>query len=196
MALLKEGVVVKGTIETRNALRKLERDALSELDREIREAGKPLINYARDRVRGKEGGSEPPMSGWITWKATPYQKTDKQTGQVKTVSGKGWDKSVIDKGIKIKQGKRRKGSVYSALLQMRQESAAGSIFEMAGRKSSGKTPSGRQFIYNLNSRNKQAGRSIYAAVDDFGIEGLVDTVLKAYDRAADRAQQALDRAGS
>ena len=135
------------------------------------------------------------MSGWITWKSNYVTKTDKTTGQTKIVSGKGWNKQVIDRGIKIKQGKRRKGMVYSALLQMRQESAAGAIFEMAGRKSSGKTLSGRQFIYNLNSRNKRAGRSIYAAVDDFGTEGLVDTVLKAYDRAADRAQIALDRAG-
>lgn len=195
MALLKDGVVVTGTVETRKALRALERDTLNEIDKEIREAGKPLITYARGKVKGADGGSEPPMSGWITWKATPYLKTDKTTGKQKVVSGKGWDKSVIDRGIKIKSGKRRKGSVYSALLQLRQESAAGSIFEMAGRKSSGKTLSGRQFIYNLNTRNQQAGRSIYASIDEFGIEGLVDTVLKAYDRAADVAQRALDRAG-
>lgn len=194
--MLKDKVVITGTAETRSALRKLERDTLNEIDKEIRDAGKPLINYARGKIHGADGGSEPPMSGWITWKATPYQKTDKTTGKTKTVSGKGWDKQVIDRGIKIKSGKRRKGSIYSALLQLRTESAAGGIFEMAGRKSSGKTLSGRQFIYNLNTRNKPAGRGIYAAVDEFGIEGLVDTVLKAYDRAADKAQAALNKAGS
>jgi hypothetical protein len=195
MALLKDGIVIKGTVETRRALRQFDRDVLREMDREIRAETQPLIAYARNKVRGAQGGSEPPMSGWITWKATPYTKTDKTTGKSKVVSGKGWDKQVIDRGIKVKSGKRRKGSIFSALLQLRQESAAGSIFEMAGRTSSGKTASGRQFIYNLNNRNQHAGRSIYKAVDDLGVSGLADVVMRGYDRAAKVAQAALEKAG-
>ena len=105
------------------------------------------------------------MSGW--------RKTDaiNPTGTRGGAGWPGWDANTVKAGIrktkaegKVKRGKvgyLRYTTSAGALLN---ESAAGSIFEIAGRKSDG-TGTGTSFISTLNSRFKLASRTIWRTVD-------------------------------
>jgi hypothetical protein len=176
-------VLITGVKETRAALRQYEPEMLKQLDAKIRQEIKPVIETAKGLVP-----EQPPMSGWRTVAAT----------NGKTRGGAGfpaWDASEIRKGIKQKAGKSRKrGRAKSSLLTVRNESASGSIYEVAGRKSSGKG-TGAQMISNLNNRGGTASRLIYKALDTVGKDKIAQAVKDAYDQVKKELQAALDKAG-
>jgi hypothetical protein len=99
---------------------------------------------------------------------------------------------VIQQGIrKTKaQGKVRKDYTTSAGALIN-ESAAGAIIEVAGRKSDG-TGSGIQFIKNLTDEIKNPSRLIWRSVDERKKSAQVKT-LAALDEAKAILQSNLDR---
>jgi hypothetical protein len=157
-------VQIDNVKETRRAMAKFAPEVKKALDKANREAGAPLLALARSYV------PELPLSNWI------YGRT-------------AYDKSTVQKGIKIKQGKRSKGSPYSAVTQLRNESVAGSIFELAGKKSPNST-----FARNLGGKFPlgDVTRLIWKAVKNYPIRKYQDKVTENYAEAEKQLQQTLD----
>jgi hypothetical protein len=155
-----EIIVLTGIKETLDSLKEFDKDAVRRFNKVINDelAGAERDAQASvDLIRNKK--TDTPMSGW--------RKTD-ALNPTKTRGGKGWpgwDRAAIKAGIKVTkaQGKVRRDYTTSAGALLN-ESAAGAIFEIAGRKSSG-TGTGESFISTLNDRFKAASRTIWRTVD-------------------------------
>jgi hypothetical protein len=66
------------------------------------------------------------------------------------------------------------------LLTLRQKNAAGAIYDMAGRRSSGSTDAGRVFIRVLNQRGGPASRTMWP-----GAEEAMPVVVRQVEAAID-----------
>lgn len=149
-------IVLKGGPELRRALGKLDKDIRKELDDSIKAAASPLVGKAQAQVR------EAPLSGAV------------HSGRL------GWNAAKVRSGIKIKVGKAREGS----LLKLENTNAAGSLFELAGSKSS--TP----FTEALRAAwPDRPGRMIWKAAMTGGLAEVRQAALKAYEKAADDFNQ-------
>ena len=146
-------VVISGIKETIESLKKFDKDAARRLNKVIHDE----LALAEREARGKIK-DEPPMSGWRTVPAT----------RGRTRGGQGWpawEPTVIRQGIKKTraEGKVRFDYTTSAGALV-QKTAAGAIWEVAGRRSDGEG-TGRKMIGVLNERFKGASRGIWAVVD-------------------------------
>jgi hypothetical protein len=134
---------------------------------------------------------QPPMSGW--------RKTDAIKG--KTRGGQGWPGwnagEIRSKITKTKvQGKVRKDYTTSAGALLN-KSAAGSIFEVAGRVASGTKrmtaqSSSGQFLRTLGNRFGKASRVVWRVVDSDRIR-IEQNVKRALDDAKAELQAHLNR---
>jgi len=142
-------VEVKGVAELRKALRKFEPNLAKELSAEIRRELAPIAREARGYIP-----SSSPMSGWA----------ERPNGSARYPFNSADMKSGI--GFKSTGSKpNRRG--FKSQAQIFNKSAAGAVYETAGRKNpQGKSKQGAQFINNLGSlygdRNDR-GRAIYRA---------------------------------
>jgi hypothetical protein len=148
-----ETVVISGIKETIESLKKFDKDAARRLNKVINDELALAEGAARAKVK-----DEPPMSGWRTVPAINGQ----------TRGGKGWpawEPGEIRRGIKKTrvEGKVRSDYTTSAGALI-QSTAAGAIWEVAGRRSGG-SGTGRNMIGVLNERFKGASRGIWAVVD-------------------------------
>ena len=83
----------------------------------------------------------------------------------------GWDQSLVQKGIVVRQGgRRRKATATSAAWKIQNKSAPGSIYETAGKKSSGNGVAGMTFINAATLRGGRPSRLIWRAWDASGGE--------------------------
>lgn len=171
-------VEVKGVVELRRALRKFEPTLSKEMQFEFKRALAPIAREAKGFIPSRS-----PMSGW---RARSFSE-----GKFPTFNA-GLAKSSI--GYKTTPSKpNRKGFV--SLAKIYNKSAAGAIYETAGRKNpNGVSPSGKQFIKNLGSlygQGKDEGRAIYRAYEnDRG--AAKDAVMKAI-HTAERQFNAISR---
>lgn len=175
-------VVLVGLKDTKKALKQYAPDVLKEMNSEIKEVGKSVVSMAKARIP-----DAPPMSGWRTVPAA--------TGRAR--GGAGWpaySPSEMKKGIKFKTGgaRRKKGSTTSDAYSLINNSAAGMIFEIAGRISNG-AGTGVSFIQDLN-RVRKASRAIYSALDERGKAEVQDAIVKAVEKAEAALQQELNAA--
>lgn len=163
-------IVVKGLLQTRSALRKFAPDILKESDREMRAALQVIVKQARSFVP-----RETPMQNW--------DSTASSTQQGAWAGARAFSAPIIKAGIRSKIGggkvnSRGFRSVYSII----NETAAGAIYETAGRKTAGQQGSsnnpraGQKFIANIQNQadmwtpvgqphGKGEGRLVYAAVE-------------------------------
>lgn len=157
-------VEIDNVRETRRALAKYAPEVKKALDKANREAGKPLLTLAKNNV------PDTPLSGW-------------RRGRL------AYDQRTVQSGIKIKAGKRSRRSPYSAVTQLRNETPAGSIFELAGTKNPNSS-----FAQNLAQRFPLGSvtRVIWKAIKDYPVNRYQDEVLKNYAEAEKQLQQILD----
>jgi len=91
-----------------------------------------------------------PLSGWQGWKG-------------------GYDVAAVRKGIRVAfRGSKVRGAHDPdkiPLLTLRQKNAGGAIYDMAGRRSSGETEQGQQFIKMLNARGGPASRYMWPGAE-------------------------------
>lgn len=182
-------VIIDNVKETRRLMTKYAPDVKKALDKANREAAAPLIGMA------KRNFVDVPMRNWINrTTANGEQKPGwiaKKDGRDLTYSA-----SAAQKGIKIKQRGRAKRSPWSGVLQIRNESAIGSIFELAGRKNNPSTPQGAQFIKNLQDiyfvKTKGLSRGIWKAIFEYPVKKYTEKVLENYAEAEKQLQQTLD----
>jgi hypothetical protein len=154
-----EVIVLTGIKETIDALKEFDKDAVKRFTKVI---NTELAGAERD-AKGLIS-DEPPMSGWRT--------TDAINGKTRGGAGwPGWNAGEIkSKVTKTKvQGKVRKDYTTSAGALLN-KSAAGSIFEVAGRVASGTKrmtaqSSSGQFLRTIGNRFGKASRVVWRVVD-------------------------------
>lgn len=159
-----EVIVLTGVKETIDALKEFDKDAVKRFNKVINSELADAQNSARVILARVNNPSDTgtPMSGWRKVNATNPSSTR---------GGAGWprfDKEEIIAGIRISkaEGRVRKDYTTSAG-KLYNASAAGSIFEVAGRKTkiSGARTRGAQFLRNLEDRFGKASRAIWSVVD-------------------------------
>lgn len=181
-----EVIVLTGIKETIADLKEFDKDAVKRFNKvintELAGAERDAKNIITD---------QPPMSGW--------RKADAIRGRTRGGAGwPGWNAGEIKSKItKTKaQGKVRKDYTTSAGALLN-KSAAGSIFEVAGRQASGtkkmfaQTSSG-QFLRTLENRFKKASRVVWRVVDQDRVR-IEANVKRALDDAKAELQKHLNR---
>jgi hypothetical protein len=156
---------VKGGVELRKALRNFAPELGKETQKEIASVLKPVVKEARGFVTSS------PLSNWA-----------REGGKFPVFNA-----SIVKRGIGYKttpSKPNRRG--FTALAQIRNRSAAGAIYETAGRRAPGTKPLSRpnfaQAMGPLTGSGKERGRLIYKAWEnDQG--NATKAVLKAIDNA-------------
>jgi len=184
-----EVIVLTGIKETIDALKAFDKDAVKRFNKVINDELSGAESDARRSVDLiKNDKTDTPMSGW--------RKTD-AFKPTKTRGGKGWpgwDSTVVKAGIKKSksQGKPRKYQGYTTSAgSLFNESAAGAIFEVAGRTGNG-TGTGTSFINTLNERFQKASRTIWRTVDK-DRPRIEANVAKALEEAKAELQKYLEK---
>ena len=153
-------IVLTGIKETLDALKEFDKDAVKRFNKVINTELAGAQRDARNIIT-----DEPPMSGW--------RKADAAKGRTRGGQGwPGWNAGEIRSKItKTKaQGKVRKGNYTTSAGALLNKSAAGSIFEVAGRVASGTKrmtaqSSSGQFLRTLGNRFGKASRVVWRVVD-------------------------------
>lgn len=150
-------VVVEGIVGFKKALNKLAPDIKKEMDKEVREALKPIIKDARSKVPGSAPG------GLYNYNYPGYDRKSR-TGRKRAFPS--YDPRAVRKGLTYSLStKRFSGKGYVSAFTLLNRSATGAIIETAGRANPGGSP-------RSQSNNKDAGRRFIGAMNDVG--GLVD----------------------
>jgi hypothetical protein len=170
---MSDAVTLTGVKETITALKQFDKDAVKQFNKVINSELKNVKTEAQGYVTAK-----PPLSGWATQPAR----------NPRTRGGAGWpqwDQSIIRAGITTTkaEGKVRKDYTTSAGA-VKNKSAAGVIYELAGRTSRGTNT----FIRNIENKFGQASRLAWKAADNNR-----DKVQKNVSEALDRAKAILQK---
>lgn len=163
---------IENAREVRRNIQALAPEVKKALDKANRATASPLLNLAKSNF------PDSPMSNWGRW-----------------IDARGRDLSynvaTVRKGIKVKAGRRSRKSPWSAVTQLVNESPAGAIFEMAGRKTNN-----TQFVENLQSiffvRGDGLSRGIWKAIKEYPIRKYQEEVIKNYEDALEQVQRKLD----
>lgn len=176
-------VVFYGYNDFKKLLKEFDPELRKAMDREIRDSLKPLAKQAQSLV---------PAAPLRNWTLNPQNPSDKGWKGYRV-----WDPENVRKGIVIRQGgKRFRGRATVSMWRFANRNAAGSIYELAGRASGGKTPQGRAFIRNLNAKSGRASRLIWRVWDDENAEGKIERhVFKTVNEYEAKLQQGLNMAG-
>jgi uncharacterized protein YfaP (DUF2135 family) len=172
-----DAIVLTGLKETLKALGDFDKDAVKAFSKVINKELSSVKKEAQGFVEAK-----PPLSGWATQPAR----------NPRTRNGAGWpawDQSIIKSGISTSkaQGKVRKDYTTSAGA-IKNKSAPGVIYELAGRRTRGNGT----FIKNLEGNVGDASRLIWKAVDN-SRDKVQKNISDALDQAKRTLQQNLDK---
>ena len=181
--MAEEVIVLVGLKETLDALKDFDKDAVRRFNKVINDELSGAERDARNLI-----SEEPPMSGW--------RKSDAARGRTRGGAGwPGWNAGEIKSKItKTKvQGKVR-GDYTTSAGSLPNKSAAGSIFEVAGRKTkaTAERTSSAQFLRNLGNRFGKASRVVWRVVDKDRAK-IEANVSKALDEAKAELQKHLNR---
>jgi len=184
-------VVVEGIVGFRRALTKLAPDIKKELDKEVREALKPIIEDARSKVPAMAPG------GLYNYNDPGYERKSRTSRQRAFPS---YNPTAIRKGLTYTLATRRINTGFVSLFTLLNKSASGAIIETAGRTNAGGDPrsqsnnpnAGRRFIGAMNGVGRlvdysgrgqmSTGRLLYAAYARNQGKAL-DATMKAIDKA-------------
>lgn len=170
---------LKGYTDFKKRLKEFDPELRRAMDREIRGTLKPIASAAQAMV------PERPLSGW----------------RIGSDRGKGpsqfpdWDAANVRKGIKVRQGGRRKiGNATQSTWRIRNLDAGGAVFELAGRRSTGNGISGPFMISALSLYHGRPMRLIWAAWDQAGgaktITRDVTEIIRAYESKLEMSMRA------
>ena len=175
-------IVLVGIEETLEGLKKFDKDAVKRFNKVLNDVLTDAERAARGFVK-----ADPPMRGWKTTDPLKPKKT--------TRGGAGWpayNQGVIQQGIrKTKAQGKVRGDYTTSAGALINNSAAGAIIEVAGRKTGG-TGTGIQFIRNLTDEIRNPSRLIWQAVDAKKKPAEIK-VLAALNEAKADLQRNLDR---
>jgi hypothetical protein len=146
-------VVVEGIVGLRKALNKLAPDIKKEMDKEVREALKPIIADARAHVPASTPG------GLFNWNSPGYERKSR-TGRKDAFPP--YNSKVIRKGLTYSiTPSRMQGTGFVSLFTLLNKSRVGAIIETAGRLNPGGDPESQ-------SNNPRAGARFNASMNGIG----------------------------
>ena len=173
----KDAIVLTGVKETLKALEKFDKDAVKNftkiINSELRNAKKDAQGFVK---------ADAPLSGWST---QPARNPRSRNG----AGWPAWDQSVIRAGISSSkaEGKVRRDYTTSAGA-LKNRSAAGVIYELAGRSNRGTGT----FISNLEKQESQASRLVWKSVDK-NKDRIINNVEKAFNDVKSQLQKNLEK---
>jgi len=173
----KDVVVLTGVKQTLQALEKFDKDAVKSFNKiinsELRNAKKDAQGFVK---------ADAPLSGWST---QPARNPRSRGG----AGWPAWDQSVIKAGISSSkaEGKVRRDYTTSAGA-LKNRSAAGVIYELAGRSNRGTGT----FISNLEKKESQASRLVWKSVDK-NKDRIINNVEKAFNQVKTQLQRNLEK---
>jgi hypothetical protein len=180
-----EVIVLTGIKETLDALKEFDKDAVKRFNKVINDELAGAERDAKNIIQ-----DNPPMSGWRKADAARPRKTTRGGA-----GWPGWDAGEIKSKItKTKaQGKVSRNYTTSAGALLN-KSAAGAIFEIAGRKTETTTArtSSMQFLRTLEARFKKPSRVVWRVVDKDRSK-IEANVARALDQAKLELQNHLNR---
>lgn len=171
-------VALSGVRETVKALRKFDPELLKEMNAEIRAVMVPTRNKARGFA------PSPQPDNLYNWnEGTEGKKITARNSAFRTFNTEGrvrlfplYDHATVTKGITYSQApSKRNRNGWQALYYLSNKSAAGAIYETAGRKNPGGDPksksnnpgAGEHFVNRMGplygNKEKERGRLIYRA---------------------------------
>jgi hypothetical protein len=173
---LETTVVLNGYNEFKKKLKLADADLRKAMDKEIKSFITPVSSLAKSYV---------PSVAMRNWKSG---------GNGQWSSRLGWDQSEVLKGIVVRQGgSRSKGSATSAAWRIQNKSAAGAVYELAGKKSSGSGTAGISFVNAITLRGGRPSRLIWRAWDAKGGEqAITRSVLETINKFENELQSKLD----
>lgn len=181
--MAEEVIVLTGIKETLDALKDFDKDAVKRFNKVINDELKGAERDARNLIN-----EEPPMSGW--------SKFDAARGKTRGGAGwPGWNAGEIKSKItKTKAQGKVRGDYTTSAGALLNKSAAGSIFEVAGRKTKAGFGSGSsaQFLRTLSNRFGKASRVVWRVVDKDRAR-IEANVSKALDEAKVELQKHLNK---
>lgn len=160
-------VTIENVPQTLRTLKKIDPDLRKRVPEQIKSYAQPLVNEAKKALP-----TAPPLSGW-------------SKGRFR------WRPGTVRNGVRLQfKGTRPRNSPANSwpVLRLRQTSAAGSAYDMAGRKSSGRTRSGQTMIREINARHGRASRSIWPAVEKHAdeVENGIERIFEQYAKIVSR----------
>lgn len=173
----KDAIVLTGVKETLKALEKFDKDAVKSFNKVINSELKIAKKDAQGFVK-----ADAPLSGWST---QPARNPRSRGG----AGWPAWDQSVIKAGITSSkaEGKVRNNYTTSAGA-LKNRSAAGVIYELAGRSNRGTGT----FISNLEKKESQASRLVWKSVDK-NKDRIVNNVERAFNDVKSKLQNNLEK---
>ena len=177
----KNAIVLTGVKETLKALEAFDKQAVRNFNKVLNSELGSVKKEAQSLV-----SNTPPLSGWNT---QPAANPRSRNG----AGWPAWDQSVIKSGISSSkaEGKVRRDYTTNAGA-LKNKSAAGVIYEVAGRKN--KSPGKNKFISNLSSKDSpfMPSRLIWNVVDKRR-ERIVANVSKALEDAKATLKRNLEK---
>lgn len=186
----KEVIVLSGIKETIDALKQFDKKAVRNFNKVINSELSSAETSARSIVAriNNSQGTGTPMSGWR--QSDPTRPSSTRGG----AGWPAWKPAEVAAGIVKSKAQGRVSANYTTSAgKLINKTAAGAIFEVAGRKTKGSSArtSGAQFLRNLGNRFGRASRLIWSVVDKDG-ERIQRNVAKALEDAKADLQRALN----
>lgn len=175
-------VVLNGYNEFKKLLKDFDPALRKAMDAEIRGFLTPVSQLAKTLV---------PQTVMRNWRKPKRPREGSRWGE------RGWDQSEVVKGIVVRQGgKRRFGTAESTVWKIQNKSAAGAIYETAGKRSAGDGVAGQSFVAAITLRGGRASRLIWRAWDQSGGEKTITkNIIDVIGRYENELQARMDAAG-
>ena len=158
-------VTVVGVKDTMRELQKLEPDLAKEIKANVKEIVDPIVQEARSKV------VEMPLSGFArNWKAGAILP---------------WNRSAVSKSIIPRFSNRRRGNSL-AVFSVTMKSAAGTIFDMAGRGSANRLASALSTLHGSPSRLMWPSYERHAEQVNQNLQAVTDKLIDATNRRMTR----------
>jgi len=178
-----EVIVLTGIKETIDALKEFDKDAVKRFNKVINTELAGAQRDARNII-----SEEPPMSGW--------RKADAAKGRTRGGQGwPGWNAGEIRSKItKTKAQGKVRGDYTTSAGALLNKSAAGAIFEVAGKKTIAGFGGGssQQFLRTLGNRFGKASRVVWRVVDKDRAR-IEENVARALEQAKADLQKHLNK---
>lgn len=172
-------VQLHGVHEVLAALKALDKNAARRINAAINKAAGEVATTAKGLV-DPQG-----LSGWQ--RQLPGGTAGKRR--------KGYSPAEVAAGIKVKRKRPKKnGPLFSSAIVISNTSAAGAIWEVAGRKSDGKTPAGMAMVKAIRQRGGAASRTVWAAADQTDMGHVQDVIVEQINIARKQVQSMIYKA--
>lgn len=181
-------VQIYGLAATKRLMRELEPDLLKEMNREIRDALKPVAQRAKDLIP-----ESPPLSGWGRSVNSPGSRPSfSPYGRRWPYDRLEWNSEDAKRSIVIRQGgRRRRGTASRAAWTIRSNDPAAAAFELMGLGKSNVS-----MVRNVSARYPSTqGRVLYRAWEEKGGDRIERDVVDTIRRFEREFNARLDAAG-